>query len=90
MIPLWLWTAFAGLAVGMAYAWWEKRTARNRPASQTARLKLAAVDEITTLISDKKQVKAIKLLRLNTGLSLLDAKNRVDDWRADEERAAAR
>lgn len=90
MIPLWLWTAFAGLAVGMAYAWWEKRNARNRPASQTARLKLAAVEEITTLIGDKKQVKAIKLLRLNTGLSLLDAKNRVDDWRADEERAAAR
>ena len=90
MIPLWLWTAFAGLAVGMAYAWWEKRNARNRPASQAARLKLAAVDEITTLISDKKQVKAIKLLRLNTGLSLLDAKNRVDDWCADEERAAAR
>lgn len=90
MIPLWLWTAFAGLAVGMAYAWWQKRNARNRPASQAAKLKLAAVEEITALISDKKQVKAIKLLRLNTGLSLLDAKNRVDDWRADEERAAAR
>lgn len=90
MIPLWVWTAIAGLAVGMAYAWWEKRKARNRPASQAAKLKLAAVEEITALISDKKQVKAIKLLRLNTGLSLLDAKNRVDDWRADEERLAAR
>ena len=90
MIPLWLWTAFAGLAVGMAYAWWQQRNARNRPASQAARLKLAAVEEITALISEKKPLQAIKLLRLNTGLSLLDAKNRVDDWRPDEEREAAR
>lgn len=90
MIPLWLWTACAGLAIGMAYAWWEKRNARNRPGSQAARLKLAAVEEITALIGDRKPIKAIKLLRLNTGLSLLDAKNRVDDWHPDEERAAAR
>jgi len=90
MIPLWLWTAFAGLAIGMAYAWWEKRNTRNRPASQAAKLTLGAVDEITALIQDKKQVRAIKLLRMNTRLSLLDAKNRIDDWRPGEERDAAK
>ncbi|MGZ5407061.1 MAG: hypothetical protein ACXWX1_04820 [Aeromicrobium sp.] len=86
MIPLWLWTAFAGLAVGMAYAWVVKKKVAAAPRKLTP----AAVEEITALIEDKKTVQAIKLLRLNTGNSLLDAKNRVDDWRPDEERAAAR
>lgn len=90
MIPLWLWTAFAGLAIGMAYAWWEKRNARNRAASGPKRLTLATVEEITALVAGQKNLHAIKLLRMNTGLSLLDAKNRVDDWRPEEERAAAR
>jgi ribosomal protein L7/L12 len=86
MIPLWLWTAFAGLAVGMVYAW----LAKKKVASAPRKLTPAAVEEITALVADSKSVRAIKLLRLNTGQSLLDAKNRIDDWRPDEERDAAR
>lgn len=89
MIPLWLWTAFAGLAVGMLYAWWQQRNLRKRPLV-AKRLTRGAVEEITGLIADKKSVRAVKLLRMNTGLSLLDAKNRIDDWRPDEEYEAAR
>jgi len=85
MIPLWLSTAFAGLAVGMAYAW----LAKKKVAAAPKRLTPAAVEEINSLVEKKKSVRAIKLLRLNTGQSLLDAKNRIDDWRPDEERAAA-
>lgn len=86
MIPLWLWTAFAGLAVGMVYAWWAKKKFAAAPKSLTP----AAVEEISVLVAAKKSVRAIKLLRLNTGETLLDAKNRIDDWRPDEERDAAR
>lgn len=89
MIPLWLWTAFAGLAVGMVYAAWTARQNKTRASTQPKRLTLATVEEITALVDDKKPVRAIKLLRLITGQSLLDAKNRIDDWRADEERDAA-
>jgi len=86
MIPLWLWTAFAGLAVGMVYAW----LAKKKVAAAPKRLTPAAVEEITALVENKKSVRAVKLLRLNTGQSLLHAKNRIDDWRPDEERAASR
>lgn len=88
MIPVWLLTAFAGLAIGMGYAWWEKRNTKKKPLI-AKRLTHAAVGEITDLLASGKQVRAIKLLRMNTGLSLLDAKNRVDDWRPDEEYEAA-
>ena len=90
MIPLWLWTAFAGLAVGMLYAWFTARQNKNRASTQPKRLTPATVEEITTLVEGNKSVRAVKLLRLTTGQSLLDAKNRIDDWRPDEERDAAR
>lgn len=88
MIPLWLWTAIGGLAIGMLYAWWEKNNVKKRPLV-ARRLGLGTVEEITALIADRKQVKAIKVLRVSADISLLDAKNRVDDWRPDEEREAA-
>ncbi|MEO6470457.1 MAG: hypothetical protein ABIR57_01420 [Aeromicrobium sp.] len=84
MIPLWLWTAFAGLAIGMIYAWRENRNLKRRPLV-AKRLTEGAVEEITALLAEGNKVRAIKLLRVNTGITLLDAKNRVDDWRPDEE-----
>ena len=73
----------------MLYAWREKRNLAKRPLV-AKRLTRGAVGEITDLIAAGKQVKAIKLLRMNTGQSLLDAKNRIDDWRPDEEYEASR
>lgn len=89
MIPMWLWTAFGGLAVGMLYAWWDRRNKLKRPLV-ARRLTAGAVGEITDLIAAGKQVTAIRLLRMNTGLSLVEAKNRIDDWRPDEEYEASR
>ncbi len=89
MIPLWLWTAFAGLAIGMLIAWRQKRNLKKHPLV-ARRLTAAAVEEITALVMARHSVRAIKLLRMNTGISLLDAKNRIDDWRPDEEYEAAR
>ncbi len=82
LFPLWVWTAFAGLGVGMLYAFVGSRKGKPEPRP----LDDAAVDEITALVAAGKSVRAVKLLRRHTGTTLLDAKNRVDDWRPDEER----
>ncbi len=89
MIPLWLWTAFLGLALGMLIAWRQKRNLKKHPLV-ARRLTEAAVEEITALVTARHSVRAIKLLRMNTGISLVDAKNRIDDWRPDEEYEASR
>ena len=43
------------------------------------RITSALTDEIQALINDGKKIRAIKLLRQETGLGLLDAKNAVYD-----------
>lgn len=86
LFPLWVWTAIAGLGVGGLYAF----VASKRDARKPKTLTRDTVDEITALVEARKSVKAIRLLRTNTGATLLDAKNRIDDWRPDEERQAAR
>lgn len=82
-----LWAALAGLAIGMAYAAVQRlRSGRKKPASRS--LDSATVEKINDLVEGGKPVRAIKVLRQNTELSLVEGKNRIDDWRIDEERAA--
>ena len=86
MFPLWIWTAVGGLGLGMIYAAWANKQVRKRPVKP---LSGRTVDEITGLIDARKHVRAVKTLRAHTGITLLDAKNRIDDWRPDEEHEAA-
>lgn len=86
MIPLWVWTALAGLAIGIAYAWWSHRHARKQPIR---RLNHAAVTEISGLVERRKYRRAVNLLRAGTGLPIIDARRRIADWDVEAERRAA-
>ncbi len=87
MLPIW--TALAGLAIGMGYAAISQRRRAGRPQPVPRLLDADTVEQINALVIGGKPIRAIKLLRKRTGLSLLAGKNRIDDWHVDEERAAA-
>lgn len=86
MVPLWAQTALAGLLIGMAYAWWAHKRAKKQPIR---RLNQAAVAEISGLIERRKLRRAVRLLRAGTGLSPIDAHERIASWDTDAERQAA-
>lgn len=87
MVPIWLLAAFAGLAVGMVYAWLSnKRAAR----STITPLDPGTVEEITDLVARRKHLRAATILRKRAGHTLIDARNRAEDWDPEQERRAAR
>lgn len=86
MIPLWLLAAFAGLAIGMLYAW---RSNKKASRNTIAKLDRDTVEEITDLVARRKYLKATKILRKQAGHTLIDARNRAEDWNPEYERRAA-
>lgn len=78
--------AVAGLGVGMVMAWRKNRAAGKRPIVALDR---ATVEEVTDLVAKRRYLKATKILRNQAGHTLIEARNRAEDWDPEQERRAA-
>lgn len=92
VIPL---TIIAGVLLGLLLSRSLGRAASgppasNRPVVPARELDERAIDEIDALLAADQKIPAIKTLRMHTGESLVEAKNRIDTWDSPAERQALR